>query len=116
MSDNSEAAIAAAKVYDEVTAQLAYSCEVCTNTFDEPTVEGVLKRAASNAHGDAITPGLEPVYLLGRMREDAHALLVYQCESCTGEFDEATVDAVLKRAAANPHGDAITADLEKALV
>ncbi len=42
-------------------------------------------------------------------------MLAYQCDSCTGQFDEATVNAVLKRAAANTHGGAITPLIESAI-
>ncbi|MDH3227429.1 MAG: hypothetical protein OEM67_10125 [Thermoleophilia bacterium] len=103
---------AAAALYVDVEHALAYSCDTCKNEFDEETVEAVIKRAAANTHGEAITPGLESIYLLAQMREAAGALLVYECETCKGEFDEETVQAVLKRAAANGHGKAITAELE----
>jgi len=41
------------------------------------------------------------------------ARLVYDCPSCAGVFAEHTVEAVLKRAAANRHGSAITPELER---
>lgn len=39
--------------------RLVYDCAGCTGTFAERTAEGVLKRAAANRHGTAITPELE---------------------------------------------------------
>ena len=45
----------------------------------------------------------------------ANAMLQYQCSTCKGAFDEETVQAVLKRAAANTHGDAITPQIESAI-
>ncbi len=83
----------------------------------------MLKRAAANAHGGAITPELERVagmdspqrdiaLRLARIRDDSDAVLKYQCASCNGTSDEATVEGVLKCAAANAHGSAITPELE----
>ena len=42
-------------------------------------------------------------------------LLVHSYSTCTGQFDEETVQAVLKRAAANTHGEAITPQIEAAI-
>ena len=53
------AALAAARLWEAASQMLIYRCASCTGTFDEATVEGVLKRAAANAHGSAITPELE---------------------------------------------------------
>lgn len=108
-------ALAAGRLYDMANAALQYHCESCKGTFDEATVEAVLKRAAANTHGEAITPDLEAAVIMARIRQDAMKLLVYACETCTGAFDEKTIQAVLKRAAANTHGEAITPQLEGAL-
>jgi predicted Zn-ribbon and HTH transcriptional regulator len=110
------AALAAARTYDAAVEMLRYHCESCTGRFDESTVEAVLKRAAANTHGEAITPELEAAARMAGVRDEALALLVYHCRSCTGRFDESTVEAVLKRAAANTHGEAITPELEAAVV
>jgi len=68
----------------------------------------VLKRAAANTHGQAITPELEAAVRMARIRDEAMALLVYHCGTCKNQFDEETYEAVIKRAAANAHGEAIT--------
>ena len=117
------AALAAGRIREAATQMLVYHCASCTGTFDEPAIAGVLKRAAANTHGGAITPELERVtgvegpqrdiaLRLARIRDDADAVLKYQCASCNGTFDEATIEGVLKRAAANTHGSAITPELE----
>lgn len=108
-------ALAAAKLYDMSSALLQYHCSTCTGKFDEATVEAVIKRAAANAHGDAITPELEAAVAIGRIRHQALDSLVYACASCSGSFDEKTVEGVLKRAAANTHGEAITPLIEAAI-
>lgn len=41
--------------------------------------------------------------------------LRYECPTCRGLFAEATVEAILKRAAANSHGGAVTPEIERAL-
>ena len=94
---------------------LVYQCSTCTGQFDELTVEAVLKRAAANEHGPAITPELEAAVRMARIRDEAAALLVYHCGTCKGSFDEETYEAVIKRAAANVHGEAITPLLERAI-
>ena len=48
-------ALAASRLYDMANAMLQYQCSTCKGAFDEETVQGVLKRAAANTHGDAIT-------------------------------------------------------------
>ena len=108
-------ALAAARVYDMANAMLQYACSTCNGSFDEATVEAVLKRAAANTHGEAITPELEAAVRMARIRDEAMALLVYTCGTCKGQFDEETVEGVLKRAAANTHGDAITPQIEAAI-
>jgi DNA-directed RNA polymerase subunit RPC12/RpoP len=108
-------ALAASRLYDIANAMLQYQCSTCKGAFDEETVQGVLKRAAANTHGDAITPELEAAVITARIRDEAMKLLVYSCSTCSGQFDEETVQGVLKRAAANTHGDAITPQLEAAL-
>jgi DNA-directed RNA polymerase subunit RPC12/RpoP len=108
-------ALGAAKLYDVAHAMLQYHCSTCTGGFDEATVEAVLKRAAANTHGEAITPELEAAVRIMRIRDDALAELVYACSTCKGSFDEETVQAVLKRAAANTHGEAITPQIEAAV-
>ncbi len=108
-------ALGAAKLYDMANALLRYHCATCSGDFDEATVEAVLKRAAANTHGEAITPELEMAVAIARTRNTALDALVYACATCSGEFDEATVEAVLKRAAANTHGAAITPLLEAAI-
>jgi DNA-directed RNA polymerase subunit RPC12/RpoP len=108
-------ALAAARLYDMANAMLQYQCSTCKGAFDEETVEAVLKRAAANTHGEAITPELEAAVITARIREEAMKLLVYACGTCTGQFDEETVEAVLKRAAANTHGEAITPQIEAAI-
>ena len=108
-------ALAASRLYDMANAMLQYQCSSCKGAFDEETVEAVLKRAAANAHGEAITPELEAAVITARIREEAIKLLVYSCSTCTGQFDEETVQAVLKRAAANIHGEAITPQIEAAI-
>lgn len=110
-----QAALAAAGMHDEAVRMLAYHCETCTGQFDESTVEAVLKRAAANEHGEAITPELEAAVRMARIRDEAAALLVYHCGTCKGSFDEETYEAVIARAAANGHGEAITPLLERAL-
>jgi DNA-directed RNA polymerase subunit RPC12/RpoP len=109
------AALAAAQIHDAAMQMLVYQCDTCTGQFDEATVEGVLKRAAANTHGEAITPELEAAVRMARIRDEAAALLVYHCQTCKGEFDEATYEAVIKRAAANTHGEAITPLIEKVI-
>ena len=109
-------ALAAGRLYDMADVMLLYQCSTCKGAFDEETVEAVLKRAAANTHGEAITPELEAAVTTARIRRDAMALLVYACNTCKGQFDEETVEAVLKRAAANTHGEAITPQLEAAVV
>ena len=117
------AALAAGRIREAATQMLVYHCASCTGAFDEPTIAGVLKRAAANTHGGAITPELEAVagvegpqrdiaLRLARIRDDADAVLKYQCASCNGTFNEATIEGVLKRAAANTPGSAITPELE----
>lgn len=108
-------ALGAAKLYDMAVAMLRYHCDTCTGDFDESTVEAVLKRAAANSHGEAITPELEAAVRVARIRDEAMASLVYACSTCKGSFDESTVEAVLKRAAANGHGGAITPLIEAAI-
>ena len=108
-------ALAASRLYDIANAMLQYQCSTCKGAFDEETVQGVLKRAAANTHGDAITPELEAAVITARIRDEAMKLLVYSCSTCSGQFDEETVQGVLKRAAANTHGDAIAPQLEAAL-
>lgn len=110
-----ESALAAARIHDAAHAMLVYQCSTCSGEFDESTVEAVLKRAAANTHGEAITPELEAAVRMARIRDEARELLVYTCSTCKGQFDEETVAAVLKRAAANTHGEAITPILEAAL-
>jgi DNA-directed RNA polymerase subunit RPC12/RpoP len=107
--------LAASRLYDMANAMLQYQCSSCKGAFDEETVEAVLKRAAANTHGEAITPELEAAVITARIREEAMKLLVYSCSTCTGQFDEETVQAVLKRAAANTHGEAITPQIEAAI-
>lgn len=62
-----------------------------------------------------VTPELHAALAASEIHAAAHRMLVYHCDTCTGQFDEATVQAVLKRAAANEHGEAITPDLEAAV-
>jgi uncharacterized protein YwbE len=109
------AALAAAQIHDAAMAMLVYQCDTCTGQFDEATVNAVLTRAAANTHGDAITPELEAAVRMARIRDEAKALLIYHCQSCKGDLDEATYDAVIKRAAANTHGEAITPLIESAI-
>ncbi len=109
------AALAAAEIHDMAVRMLQYQCATCTGQFDESTVEAVLKRAAANTHGQAITPELEAAVRMARIRDEAMALLVYHCETCKGTFDEETYEAVIARAAANAHGEAITPLLERAI-
>jgi DNA-directed RNA polymerase subunit RPC12/RpoP len=108
-------ALGAARIYDMANAMLQYHCSTCKGTFDEETVEAVLKRAAANTHGEAITPDLEAAVGIARIRDEAMKALVYACSTCKGQFDEETVEAVLKRAAANTHGVAITPEIEAAV-
>ena len=92
-----------------------YHCSTCTAGFDESTVEAVLKRAAANTHGEAISPEFEAATRIMRIRDEAMASLVYACSICRGSFDEETVQAVLKRAAENIHGEKITPQIESAI-
>ncbi|MGD9573339.1 MAG: hypothetical protein AB7V62_15765 [Thermoleophilia bacterium] len=39
--------------------RLRYACGTCTGLFGERTAEAVIKRAAANRHGSAVTPHLE---------------------------------------------------------
>ncbi len=107
--------LGAAKLYDMANAMLQYHCATCTGAFDESTVEAVVKRSAANTHGQAITPELEAAVRVARIRDVAIESLVYACSTCKGSFDEETVQAVLKRAGANTHGEAITPQIETAL-
>jgi DNA-directed RNA polymerase subunit RPC12/RpoP len=118
-------ALAAARIREAAATMLMYHCSSCKNAFDEETVEGVIKRAAANTHGGAITPELEAIagepgversiaLSLARLYDEADAVLKYQCSTCKGAFDEETVEGVIKRAAANTHGSAITPELELA--
>ena len=109
------AALAAARMYDTAEAMLVYHCSTCQGIFGEESYEAVIKRAAANTHGQAITPELETAVRIARIRDEAMKLLVYQCGTCKGSFDEETYEAVIKRAAANTHGSAITPVLEAAL-
>jgi DNA-directed RNA polymerase subunit RPC12/RpoP len=109
------AALATARMYDAAQAMLVYHCSTCKGVFGEESYEAVIKRAAANTHGEAITPELEAAVRIARIRDEAMALLVYQCGTCKGSFDEETYEAVIKRAAANTHGEAITPLLEAAL-
>ena len=117
------AALSAARIREMARTMLVYHCSTCKGAFDEETVEGVLKRAAANTHGGAITPELEAAseptgidreiaLRLAKIYDEADAVLKYQCSTCKGAFDEETVEGVLKRAAANTHGEAITPELE----
>jgi rubredoxin len=117
------AALAAGRIREAAATMLMYHCSSCKNAFDEETVEAVLKRAAANTHGGTITPELEAIagettvereiaMRLARIYDEADAVLKYQCQTCKGAFDEETVEAVLKRAAANTHGGAVTPELE----
>lgn len=115
ITPSERAALDAAQLYDMAQRTLVYECETCTGGSDESTVEAVIKRAAANTHGQAITPELEGVARAVRVRDEARALLVYRCATCTGRFDESTVEAVIKRSAADTHGEAITPYLEAAL-
>jgi hypothetical protein len=108
-------ALAAAQIHDAAMRMLVYHCETCKGIFGEESYEAVIKRAAANEHGQAITPELEAAVRIARIRDEAKALLVYHCQSCKGEFDEETYEAVIKRAAANSHGEAITPLIERAI-
>lgn len=108
-------ALAAAQIHDAAQRMLVYHCETCTGQFGEESYEAVIKRAAANEHGEAITPEIEAAVRIARIRDEARALLVYHCQSCKGEFDEETYEAVIKRAAANSHGEAITPLIERAI-
>ena len=57
-----EAALDAARIHDMAQRMLVYQCATCEGRFDESTVEAVLKRAAANTHGEAITPELEAAF------------------------------------------------------
>lgn len=59
-----------------------YHCSTCTAGFDESTVEAVLKRAAANTHGEAISPEFEAATRIMRIRDEAMASLVYACSTC----------------------------------
>jgi hypothetical protein len=67
------------------------------------------------APGVNLTPEITNALAAGRLYDMANALLQYQCSTCKGQFDEETVEAVLKRAAANTHGEAITPQIEAAI-
>lgn len=110
-----QAALAAAQIHDHAMRMLIYHCDTCTGQFEEADIAAVLKRAAANTHGEAITPELEAAVRMARIRDEAKALLVYHCQTCKGEFDEETYEAVIKRAAANTHGGAITPLIESAI-
>ncbi len=73
-----------------------------------------MKRAAAKTHGQAITPEFEAAVRVARIRDVAIESLAYACATCKGSFDEETVQAVLKRAGANTHGEAITPQIEAA--
>lgn len=73
-----------------------------------------MKRSAANTPGQAITPELEAAVRVAPIRDVAIESLVYACSTCKGSFDEETVQAVLKRASANTHGEAITPQIEAA--
>lgn len=67
------------------------------------------------APGINLTPEVTSALAASRLYDMANAMLQYQCSTCKGAFDEETVQAVLKRAAANTHGDAITPQIESAI-
>lgn len=67
------------------------------------------------APGTVLTPELTKVLGAAKLYDMANAMLQYHCATCTGAFDESTVEAVLKRAAANTHGQAIKPELEAAV-
>ena len=57
-------------------------------------------------------PSRRPAANLARGADNSGLRLVYSCLTCVGVFGEGTAEAVLKRAAANRHGPAITPELE----
>ena len=60
MSDHSSSDRTPATSRDAMSGpRLVYSCTTCAGVFGEKTTEAVLKRAAANRHGGAITPELE---------------------------------------------------------
>lgn len=67
------------------------------------------------APGISLTPEITTALAASRLYDMANAMLKYQCSTCKGAFDESTVEAVLKRAAANTHGEAITPQIEAAI-
>jgi hypothetical protein len=60
------------------------------------------------ASGITLTPESTKALGASRPSDMANAMLQYHCSTCTGDFDESTVAAVLKRGAAHTHGEAIT--------
>lgn len=67
------------------------------------------------APGLNLTPEITNALAASRLYDIANAMLKYQCSTCRDAFDEATVEAVLTRSAANTHGGAITPQIEAAL-
>lgn len=67
------------------------------------------------APGINLTPEITNALAASRVYDMANAMLQYQCSTCKGQFDEETAQAVLKRAAANTHGGAITPQIEAAI-
>jgi hypothetical protein len=57
-----QAAIDAARMYDTAQRMVQFQCATCSGECDESTVEGALKRAAADTHGQAITPEIEAAF------------------------------------------------------
>jgi hypothetical protein len=60
-------------------------------------------------------PEVATALAASRLHDEAQPMLVYRCATCKGSFDGGTVEAVLDRAAADTHGEAITPAIEAAL-
>jgi len=69
----------------------------------------------NTAPGINLTPEVTNALAASRVYEWRTRCSQYQCSTCKGAFDEETVQAVLKRAAANTHGETITPQIEAAI-
>lgn len=109
LTQEQEKALQAAETHDTIGRLLHLHCTTCEQ-FDERTVEGVIKRAAANEHGDAMTPELEEALRLSRMQESARHSIRFHV---SGTGDEAAVIAIIQASDASPHGKEITPEIER---
>ena len=109
LTQEQQKALHAAETHDKIGELLHLHCTTCEQ-FDERTVEGVLKRAAVNEHGDAMTPELEEALRLSRTQDATRASIRFHV---AGTLDEAEVIKIIQASDASPHGKEITPELER---